>query len=56
MPSVPELSPSSINTDVRRHGIDPVLTGVTVGIIALIVGFLLGFAYLVVSYLRYAGG
>jgi hypothetical protein len=53
-PSVPELSPSSINTDVRRRGIDPVLSGATAAIIASIIGFLLGFAYLVVSYLHYA--
>ncbi len=55
-PSVPELSPSSINTDVRRRGINPFLTGVTVGIIAFIIGFLVVFAYLVVSYLRYPDG
>jgi hypothetical protein len=54
--SVPELSPSSINTDVRRHGLNPFLTGVTVGIIAFISGFLIAFAYLVVSYLRYLCG
>lgn len=54
--SVPELSPSSIDTDVRRHGINPFLTGVTMGIIAFIVAFLLGFAYLVVFYLRYTDG
>ncbi|HEY7156458.1 MAG TPA: LapA family protein [Gemmataceae bacterium] len=53
-PSVPELSPSSINTDVRWRGINPYLTGVTVGIIALLIGFLIGFVFLVVSYLRYA--
>lgn len=52
--SVPELPPSSINTDVRWRGINPYLTGVTVGIIALIMGFLIGFVYLVVSYLHYA--
>lgn len=56
MPSVPELFPSSINTDVRRRGIDPFLTGVAVGIIVFIIGFLIGFTYLVVSYLRYADG
>ena len=54
MPSVPESSPSSINTDVRWRGINPYLTGVTVGIIALLIGFLIGFVFLVVSYLRYA--
>jgi hypothetical protein len=56
MPSVPEPPPSSINTDVRRHGINPLLTGVTVGIIAFIISFLIFFAYLVVSYLRYPDG
>ncbi|MGH7169071.1 MAG: hypothetical protein ACRELG_02185 [Gemmataceae bacterium] len=56
MPSVAELSPSLIDTDVRRRGIDPVVTGVSVGIIAAILVFLLGFAYLVVSYLRYTDG
>lgn len=56
MPSVPELSPSAINTDVRRHGLNPFLTGVTVGIIASIIVFLLAFAYLVVSYVRYTNG
>lgn len=56
MASVPALPPSEINTDVRRHGINPVLTGVTVGIIATIIGFLFGFAYLVVSYVRYKNG
>ena len=55
-PSVPELSPSSINTDVRRRGINPYLTGVTVGIIVVIICFLIGFVYLVVSYLRYKNG
>lgn len=54
--SVPELPPSTINTDVRRRGINPVLTGVAVGIIVTIVGFLFGFAYLVVSYVRYKNG
>jgi len=54
MPSVPELPPSSINTDVRRRGINPYLTSVTVGIIAFIIIFLIGFVYLVVAYLRYA--
>jgi hypothetical protein len=56
MPSAPELSPLSINTDVRRRGINPLLTGVTVGIIAFIISFLIVFAYLVVSYLRYPDG
>jgi hypothetical protein len=56
MPSIPELSPSAINTDVRRHGLNPFLTGVTVGIIACIIVFLLVFAYLVVSYMRYTNG
>lgn len=55
-PSVPELSPSAIDTDVRRHGLNPFLTGVTVGIIASIIAFLLAFAYLVVSYVRYTNG
>lgn len=55
-PPVPELPPSAINTDVRRHGINPVLTGVMIGIIVSIIGFLLAFAYLVVSYFRYADG
>jgi hypothetical protein len=50
--SLLELSPSSINTDVRRHGLNPFLTGLTVGIIAFITGFLLVFACLVVSYLQ----
>jgi hypothetical protein len=54
--SVPELSISSINTDVRRHGLNPFLTGLTVGIVAFIIGFLLVFAFLVMSYLRYADG
>jgi hypothetical protein len=54
MPSVPELSSSSINTDIRWRGINPYLTGVTIGIIALLIGFLIGFVFLVVSYLRYA--
>jgi len=53
-PSVPEPFPLSINTDVRWRGINPYLTGITVGIIVLIIGFLIGFVYLVVSYLRYA--
>lgn len=55
-PSVPELSPSAINTDVRRRGLNPFLTGVTVGIIASIIAFLLVFAYLVVAYVRYTNG
>jgi hypothetical protein len=54
MHSVPELPPSSINTDVRWRGVNPYLTVVTVGIIAFIMVFLMGFVYLVVSYLRYA--
>jgi hypothetical protein len=54
--SVPEPSPSSINTDVRRRGINPFLTGVTIAIIASIIGFLIVFAYLVVSYLSYPNG
>lgn len=53
---VPELPPSSINTDVRRRGLNPFLTGVMAGIIAFIIGFLLIFAYLVVFYLRYTDG
>jgi hypothetical protein len=56
MPPVPELSPMSINTDVRRRGLNPFFTGVTVGIIAFITGFLLVFAYLVVAYLQYTNG
>ncbi len=44
------------NTDVRQHGINPFLTGVTVGILVFILGFLIVFAYLVVSYLRYTDG
>jgi hypothetical protein len=56
IPSEPELSPSSINTDVRKHGINPFLTGVTAGIIASIFGFLIGFVYFVVCYLRYRDG
>jgi hypothetical protein len=36
--------------------LNPFFTGVTVGIIALITGFLLVFAYLVVSYLQYRHG
>ncbi len=52
MPPVPELFPASINTDVRRRGLNPFFTGVTVGIIAFITGFLLVFAHLVVSYLQ----
>jgi hypothetical protein len=56
MPSVPELSPSSINTDVRRRGFNPFFTGVTVGIIAAVMGFLIVLAYLVMYYLRYIDG
>lgn len=56
LPSLPEMSPSPIDTDVRRHGLNPFLTGVTVGIIAFIVGFLICFTYLVVYYLRYTAG
>jgi hypothetical protein len=56
MPSAPELSPSLINTDVRRRGFNPFFTGVTVGIIAAIIGFLIGLAYLVMYYLRYIDG
>ena len=56
MAPVPELSPMSINTDVRRRGLNPFFTGVTVGIIAFITGFLLVFAYLVVAYLQYTNG
>ena len=55
-PSYPELTPSSIDTDVRWRGINPFLTGVTAGIIAFIIAFLLGFAYFVVYYLRYSDG
>ncbi len=55
-PSVPELSVSSINTDVRRRGLNPFFTSVTLGIIAFITGFLVVFAYLVVSYLQYTDG
>lgn len=54
MPPIPEPPPSSIQTDVRWRGINPYLTGITFGIIALIVGFLIGFVYWVVTYLRYA--
>jgi hypothetical protein len=53
MSSIPELSPVAIDTDVRRRGINPFLTGVTAGIIAFLIVFLLGFVYFVVSYLRY---
>ncbi len=53
---VSELPPSAINTDVRRRGLNPFLTGVTAGIIAAVIGFLLVFAYLVVSYVRYTNG
>lgn len=56
MLSVPELSPSSINTDVRRRGFNPFFTGVTVGIFAVIFGLLIGLACLVVYYLRYIDG
>jgi hypothetical protein len=56
MPPAPELSPSSFNTDVRRRGFNPFFTGVTVGIIAAIIGFLIGLAYLVMYYLRYIDG
>lgn len=56
MPPAPELSSSSINTDVRRHGLNPFLTGVTVAIIACILAFLICFVYLVVFYLRYPDG
>jgi hypothetical protein len=56
MPHVPELSPSAINTDVRRRGINPFFTGVTVGVIAVIIGLLIALAYLVVYYLRYIDG
>lgn len=55
-PPTPELPPSAINTDVRRHGLNPFLTGVTLAIIALIIGFLICFVYLVVFYLRYPDG
>lgn len=55
-PPVSELSPPALNTDVRRHGLNPFLTGVTVGIIASIIAFLLVFAYLVVAYVRYTNG
>ena len=53
---VPELTASSINTDVRRRGFNPFVTGVTLGIITFITGFLLFFAYSVVAYLQYADG
>lgn len=56
VPPASELSPSAINTDVRRRGLNPFLTGVTAGIIAAIIGFLLVFAYLVVAYVRYTNG
>jgi hypothetical protein len=54
--SVPELTATSINTDVRRRGLNPFLTSLSVGIVAFIICFLLFFAYLVMSYLRYADG
>jgi hypothetical protein len=54
--SIPELSASPINTDVRRRGLNPFFTAVTVGIITFITGFLFVFAYLVVTYLQYANG
>jgi hypothetical protein len=44
------------SVDVRKRGFNPFFTGVTVGIIAFITGFLLTFAYFVVSYLRYVEG
>lgn len=56
MPSLPELSPSSINTDVRRHGLNPFFTSVTAGVIAAIIGLLIALACLVVYYLRYIDG
>lgn len=56
MPSVPELAPLSINTDVRWRGFNPFFTGVTAGVIAVTLGLLIGLAYLVVYYLRYIDG
>lgn len=56
MSSVPELSPLSINTDVRWRGFNPFFTGVTAGVIAFIIGLLIGLASLVVYYLRYIDG
>jgi hypothetical protein len=56
MPCFPELSVPSINTDVRRHVFNPLLAGVTLGIITFIAGFLLVFVYLVETYLRYTAG
>lgn len=55
-PLPPELSAYSINTDVRKHGFNPFFTGVTLGIIVFITGFLLVFAHLVVTYLQYTNG
>jgi hypothetical protein len=52
IPCFPELSVPSIDTDVRWRGFNPLLTGVTVGILAFITGFLFVFAYLVETYLR----
>jgi hypothetical protein len=37
-----QLSLPSINVDVRRHGFDPFLCGVTIGAVAAILGMLLG--------------
>lgn len=45
MPPVPELSPSSINTDVCRRDFDPLPLGIVIGAIAAIIGFLIGVAY-----------